>query len=283
MDVLADGTGANEGLITDGFVQSAASTVDVLFVLDNSGSMDDNLNALNNEFPVFINQFVNLGLDYQIGVVSTDMDDPTHSGRLQGPIITTSTPDPIAQFASNTDVGTDGSLDEKGLDAAYAALSMPLIANENAGLVRPGSLLTVIAISDEPDQSDVDASTMISFLDTYQGDPTLSSFSIVGGPKTGILPCWRGIFPAAPVPKYWNVANNTGGIHANICNLDMSVILTQLSVVAAGLNQEYVIQGNPTDPSGIEVLVDGTPLVEDDPQNIRGNPKVREAYLGESA
>ena len=27
----------------------------------------------------------------------------------------------------------------------------------------------------------------------------------------------------------------------------------------------------------------GTPLVEDDPQNIRGNPKVREAYLGESA
>ncbi|WP_425046208.1 ABC transporter ATP-binding protein [Primorskyibacter sp. S87] len=33
----------------------------------------------------------------------------------------------------------------------------------------------------------------------------------------------------------------------------------------------------------ITVLAQGTPLVEDDPQNIRGNPKVREAYLGESA
>ncbi|MCL6283448.1 ABC transporter ATP-binding protein [Ruegeria sp. 2012CJ41-6] len=33
----------------------------------------------------------------------------------------------------------------------------------------------------------------------------------------------------------------------------------------------------------ITVLAQGTPLVEDSPENIRGNPKVREAYLGESA
>jgi len=33
----------------------------------------------------------------------------------------------------------------------------------------------------------------------------------------------------------------------------------------------------------ITVLAQGTPLVEDDPQNIKGNPKVREAYLGETA
>ncbi len=33
----------------------------------------------------------------------------------------------------------------------------------------------------------------------------------------------------------------------------------------------------------ITVLAQGTPLVEDSPENIRGNPKVREAYLGEAA
>ena len=32
----------------------------------------------------------------------------------------------------------------------------------------------------------------------------------------------------------------------------------------------------------ITVLAQGTPLVEDTPENIKGNPKVREAYLGES-
>jgi len=30
----------------------------------------------------------------------------------------------------------------------------------------------------------------------------------------------------------------------------------------------------------ITVLARGTPLVEDTPENIKGNPKVREAYLG---
>jgi len=33
----------------------------------------------------------------------------------------------------------------------------------------------------------------------------------------------------------------------------------------------------------ITVLAQGTPLVEDTPDNIKGNPKVREAYLGEAA
>ena len=33
----------------------------------------------------------------------------------------------------------------------------------------------------------------------------------------------------------------------------------------------------------ITVLAQGTPLVEDTPDNIKGNPKVQEAYLGESA
>ena len=33
----------------------------------------------------------------------------------------------------------------------------------------------------------------------------------------------------------------------------------------------------------ITVLAQGTPLVEDTPENIKGNPKVQEAYLGEAA
>ena len=33
----------------------------------------------------------------------------------------------------------------------------------------------------------------------------------------------------------------------------------------------------------ITVLAQGTPLVEDTPENIKGHPKVREAYLGEAS
>ncbi|MCB9679161.1 MAG: choice-of-anchor D domain-containing protein [Alphaproteobacteria bacterium] len=259
------GDGLQGNLIQEGFAQvgSVTQPVDILFVIDNSDSMLDDVNALRNNFNLFIQGFLTLGLDYQIGVVTTDMVDPLQSGRLQGPLITTSTPDPVAQFSVNADVGTNGSIDEMGLAAAYAALTPPIITNENLGLVRPGSLLSIIVISDEPDQSSITAPEMITFLDAYQGDPALTSLSIVGGPKTGILPCWRGIFPAAPVPKYWNVALNTGGIHANICNLDMSVILQQLAIVAAGLEDSFTLTNVPADPSQIEVRVDGVLMPED--------------------
>jgi len=262
--VPVTGEGVQGPTVVEGFSQVGSSLpVDILFVIDNSESMADDNNALRNNFGQFMNGFLTLGLDYQIGVVTTDMEDPTQSGRIQGPIITTSTPDPVAQFQSNTDVGTGGSINEMGLQAAYEGLSAPLIDNENLGLVRPGSLLSVIIISDEGDSSAVSAGTMINFLDNYQGDPNLSSLSIVGGPRNGILPCWRGIFPAAPVPKYWNVANSTGGIHANICQLDMSAILQQLAVVAAGLEDSYALVNLPDDPSQIEVLVDGVVLTND--------------------
>ncbi|WP_425394267.1 hypothetical protein [Ahrensia marina] len=33
----------------------------------------------------------------------------------------------------------------------------------------------------------------------------------------------------------------------------------------------------------ITVLAQGTPLVEDTPEKIKGHPKVKEAYLGEAA
>ncbi len=268
VDVLADGTGANEGLITDTFTQNPASTVDVLFVLDNSGSMSDNLNALANQFPVFINAFVGLGLDYQIGVVTTDMDDPAQSGNLIGPIVSSTSADPVAEFVAMTSTGSGGSGDERGLDAAFTALdpSAGLITTTNAGLVRPGSNLSIIVVSDENDGSNMNPVPFSDWLDQYQGDPDLTSLSIVGGPKQGLFPCTSGFFSgvtAQPVPRYWNVANRTGGIHANLCNLSFNDILQQLSTVAAGLRIRWALSGVPDDPTTIQVLVDGVALPED--------------------
>ncbi|MCB9677838.1 MAG: hypothetical protein H6737_22230 [Alphaproteobacteria bacterium] len=271
VDVVADGTGADAGLITDGFQQNAASLVDVLFVLDNSGSMSDNLDALANEFPVFIQAFVNLGLDYQIGIVTTDMDDPNQSGQLIGPIISSASPDPVAEFVSQTAIGSSGSGDERGLDAAYAALepSQGLINTTNAGLVRAGSNLSIIVVSDENDSStNINPLPFVGWLDAYQGNPDLTSLSIVGGPRSGLLPCIAliGGVSAEPVPRYWTVASNTGGIHANICNLNFNVILQQLSTVAAGLRSSYTLAALPDDPASIEVRIDGQ-LLPNNAQN----------------
>ncbi|MEZ4316656.1 MAG: choice-of-anchor D domain-containing protein [Myxococcota bacterium] len=237
--------------------------VDILFVVDNSTSMGDENLALRNNFNTFIQGFLTLGLDFQIGVVTTDMQTAGFQGQLQGPIISASTPNPVQQFNQNTDIPFTSVMEEQGLDAAIAALTPPLVNGANAGLVRPGSLLSVIVISDEDDQSLATTADAIALLDAYQGDPALTSLSIVGGPTGGIWPCGGFLFGAAPVPRYWAVAQATGGIHLNLCQLDMGTIVQQLAVVAAGLDTVFPLSEVPADPGAIEVWVDGTPVPQD--------------------
>ena len=53
---------------------------------------------MESNFNVFIDQFLNLGLDYHLAVITTDMDAPTESGRIQGSVITNNTANPKAEF-----------------------------------------------------------------------------------------------------------------------------------------------------------------------------------------
>src|SRR5262245_37249544 len=54
---------------------------DILFVVDNSGSMADEQQRLADNFDKFINQIAGAG-DYQIGIVSTDLE--TMNGEVSG-------------------------------------------------------------------------------------------------------------------------------------------------------------------------------------------------------
>src|SRR5690606_37791089 len=58
---------------TDRLLQSNQPEVDVLWVVDSSCSMSDDQAALMTYFPVFFDFFEGSGIDYHLGVVSTDM------------------------------------------------------------------------------------------------------------------------------------------------------------------------------------------------------------------
>jgi hypothetical protein len=262
VQVPLEGEGADDGIFVDQFVQNVDTQVDVLWVVDNSGSMSGEIDNLSSTFSVFINGFVALGLDYQIGVVTTDMDNPAQSGKLLGSpnIITPASADPVADFVAATDQGSSGSGDERGLDAAYAALTDPLILNENAGMVRPGSNLSIVVVTDENDSSDIAPVDFANWLDGYQGDPKLTAFSAVAGPPNGFLPCFAffsGI-SAEPAPDYNTVVSRTGGLHLSICDMDMSAILSALALGSSGMKTKWTLTFVPDDSNAIEVYVNGT-------------------------
>lgn len=161
--------GSNSALQVDLFEQTQVAKVDILWVIDNSGSMALYQEKVKTNFQAFMNTLVmnNETLDFHIGVVTTDTSDTlTGAGRLQNmagltkPWIGTDTCpvgtcDPVARFGQNAAVGTRGTDDEKGLLAAMLALSPPLTSpgGHNAGFLRDDAALFIIVLSDEEDSS----------------------------------------------------------------------------------------------------------------------------------
>src|SRR5690606_7336572 len=76
------GEGTTETHQTDVFDQSNRPKSDVLFVIDDSGSMSEEQNALASNAQRFINVATSLNTDFQIGVITTDAD--TKPGQLRG-------------------------------------------------------------------------------------------------------------------------------------------------------------------------------------------------------
>ncbi|GEM_PF-1794375 len=180
----------------DVFVQELRRKVDVLLVVDNSCSMIDEQQKLAANFDNFIAQFLNAEVNYQIGVTTTDMSDPTQSGRLVGDtkIITAEIPIDEARilFQDNVKVCSQGSGFERGLAAAEAALTTHMDeGGANVGFLRDDAALSVVIVSDEDDLS---AKPVGEYLTTIKGvkgaagyrDDTLVNISaVVGDPPAG--------------------------------------------------------------------------------------------------
>jgi hypothetical protein len=178
---------------TDVFTQEIRKTVDILLVVDNSGSMIDEQIKLAANFDNFIEQFLEAEVDYQIGVVTTDMDDQTQAGRLVGEtkLITADMTVDVARqtFQDNVRVCATGSGFERGFAAAEAALSADFLAEggPNDGLIREDAALSIVFVSDEDDDS---SRPVGHYLEVFKGlkgdrgyrDDTLINMSAVVGP-----------------------------------------------------------------------------------------------------
>ncbi|HMV66186.1 MAG TPA: choice-of-anchor D domain-containing protein [Myxococcota bacterium] len=257
------GEGAEDAIWEQHWTQLQAASVDVLFVVDNSGSMSDNLRELANSFRVFIQQFDNLGLNYHIAVTTTDMDR-ADAGTFVGPVITARSADPVGEFRTQTALGAEGSGDERGRDAAHAALTAPLVNAANSGFLRTDANLAIVVVSDEDDSSvNITVPAFNNWLNNLKGNPDLTSFSGMVGPDNGggfglgFACSVLGGGDATFAPRYHDVIDATKGVWGDICQYQYQPFLTFLAYVAAGLIVEYPLDRVPSAVGGIQVLVDG--------------------------
>lgn len=245
------GFGAEDSIYEETFTQDVYESVDVLWVVDNSGSMSDDLDIVALNFASFIQVFIDLGLDWQMGVITTDMDSPSFSGRLVGPYLTPTTPDVVGEFIDQIDLGASGSATELGFEATMAALSSPLVDGNNAGFLRPDASLATIVISDEDNSSFMPAADFVSWYDALKPDPNLSTFSAI---------CENIFFSCN---KYATAADSTGGITGDIAASDYASVLESISYTAAGLTVNFDLDQVPSDLSRMVVEVDGVEVPND--------------------
>ncbi len=265
LDVPTAGTGAENTSYEQTFTQEYFDEVDVLWVVDNSCSMGEELQQVRDNFASFVGEFVNLGLDYHLAVVTTDMDNPTHSGRIQGSVVTPASSDPETEFLTYIDQGSSGSGSERGFDATQAALTEPLLSGANAGFFRDDAALAVIVVSDENDQSGVSSSSFASWMLGLKSDSSMVSFSAICGDRgLGCLE-WVGTdtLQANGGDAYIDVTEDTDGFFASICTSDYDEALQHLSLTAAGMTVSFLLDREPANLSEIVVEVEGAAIAYD--------------------
>jgi len=245
---------------SDRIVQVTIPKVDVLFVVDNSCSMEEEQEALGANFDAFLDYFLGSGLDYHVGVVSTDMNDPLHSGALRNVNgfrwIEEGTSDPELVFDAMVTMGVEGHWQEKGRAAAYTAIEL-LRDTDNQGFIRDDAGMHVTVVSDEDDESDgspISRQEYIDWMLNARDNRQLVSFNAVVGPATG---CKTALEPGS---DYLSISQAVGGVQWSICSDDWSRVLELLGFRAAGLQQEFYLSQLPVEDT-ISVSVEAGGVV----------------------
>lgn len=242
------GTGAEAALTEQSFKQGAEilDKVDILITIDKSGSMGDDNTRLQSNAARFMADLAATGTDYQLMVVTSDF------GCHNETIITPSAASPEAVFVDALN-GQGGGFTEAGLSIALRALESSGPGDCNAGFQREGVQLSILLISDEPEQSPDGWEAVLN--DILALSPATVISAIAGDYPGGCATAEAGA-------GYYEAVQATGGAYLSLCAEDWSphvAAITDISTEIPGDATDTFFLKDVPDPDTLVVLVDDQP------------------------
>jgi hypothetical protein len=254
--------------------------MDILWVIDNSGSMQPTQTNLANNFNSFISGFVSKGFDYRIAVTTTDSwtapfsnpnlarirdgVSPTNSGVF---VIKPSTPNILSTFGININQGIAGLGDERAFQSFKTTLNSAL----NNDFRRSDAYLSIIVVSDEDDFSTDGSASLgknyasplihtiqsyVTYLDTLTNSSGATRRYSVSGIAVWDNACKALSHPAASIgQRYGQLVDATGGVKGSICDNFVGV-LNSIQNKIAELSTQFFLNRLPV-VSSIAVFVNG--------------------------
>ena len=207
--------------------------IDILFVVDNSGSMQSIQQNVARNARVFMEQFaLNNSINWKIGVVSTDENEPPFLGfdtPFSSDLIDENIPgsfdDVVNTFASKvTSLGINGSISEYVFYNTVRHINRPSFLRENAHLI-------VIMVTDEPEQSergfgsDYTVNSMITTLTNKISTGSILRFygAMGHGDLTDCRNSW--VYNGDPME---DIVTQTGGFTISACRENFGSELSRI-------------------------------------------------------
>lgn len=262
--VTQDGLGEIYDTHEDSFVQPLAGSSDIIFAVDRSCSMYDDIALMNQNFEAFVNTLQGMNSDYHVAAVVGDngcvyggdkfIDNNFSGGDAETTIATmidcfsSSNCNMNVPYATYTEAAF--SLFESFLSESVDINGAPDPGGCNYGVVRQNAKLNLVGVSDEPEQS---VNTYAYYVSLFQGlktNPDDVVFHAIGGDYPsgcGGNDAYTGMYEASVA---------TGGLFLSICATDWA---TQLEALAEGSAQDltsFALTQQPV-PSTIEVDLNG--------------------------
>ncbi len=254
---------------SDTFTQQPATELDILLVVDNSCSMEPYQNELSRNFDAFLSFFREGDVDYHIGVLTTSVLEveagygctqnqidriPAAGELVSDVVITADTSDADALFSQIVSVGTCGSANEMGLEAAAIALDGGVVD----GFLRDDAFLSLIFVSDEEDYSPNPVNDYMNHFRSIKGPRNTESFNASAIVLTDPDECTRAQLNAGGTlgTRYIDVATQGQGILGNICDDSFERVVTDLSLASSRLSDRFYLSEYP-DTATLVVNVDG--------------------------
>lgn len=262
---------AGDSIVSDSETFTASGSTDLadfLFVIDNSGSMSDDQDAISQAVDSFVNVISTSGLDARFGTITTDSSVLRDSNTDGG--FTSST----TELKLDVKPGTSGSATETGIYFAEQALLDTTAGDSSDGSVttegypRANASMSIIILSDEDDQySSLSGGVTFDTADNLFIDRNYQVYSIVDTSYYG--------------EDYIDLSNATFGSYADITNLSAFDTIMQLIALNAGSASSRIVLAQPIIRNTLEVRVNGNLVVESSQNGWQYNEGLRTlAFFG---
>jgi hypothetical protein len=240
IDVTAEARLA--GSHVDSFVQPLAPMTDVVFVVDDGNTMTLEQSQLAADIGSFVSSLDTLGVDYRIGVITTQ--DAT----LRGEVVTPATANAASVLAQQVEPD-----DTIGASRGLQMLDACVLGGECDSFVRTNALLAGIVVSDRSDASALTPESYVERLVALKGTSGLARIHAIAGvlPSPSCSTCDSASFGLDEAQEL------TGGTFLDICTSDWAEGLAILAAQSVSEVASFPLESDPVVDT-IVVRVDGT-------------------------